>query len=334
MVKQMNLLLAVLLSLASCGGSGSTVLSDNGQTFITNDAWKGAENPVTRDMAVRSFSGISSATGIEVQYTCIASGSPKVKVTAPSDCIDYLMVKVEDGVLKIYYDFSSFPHHNVSHNTSGTRVEVTGLALRNIEASSASSITLKNDMHVAGTLKVGLSSAASLSWAGELSVNEKADFEISSAAKVNGASLTSARADIEASSSSSFSLSKGMTLSNVAKFNMSSTAKANVSSLTCGTANFEMTSAASCEIEDLMAQTVNGEVSSASSLVLSGKSSACKFETSSGGKVDASGMKCKNVNAESSTAGEVKAPKCEKIILEKSSGGNVSWQGSPRVIKY
>lgn len=333
MVRKILLLLTASLALASCGGYGSTEISNNGQTIITNDAWKKPENLVTRDVTVKSFSGISSSTGVNVQYTCVPSGSPTVKVTAPSDCIDYLMVKVEDGVLKIYYDFSSYPQRNASHRTAGTLVEVTGPALRSVEASSASAVTLKNDMHIGGTLKVDLSSAASLTWAGELSANEKADFDISSAAKVSGASLTSARVDIDASSSAAFSLSKGMTLSNVANFNVSSTAKANVPSLTCGTANFNLSSSAGCEVESLTAQTVNGEVESAASLALSGKCSACNFETSSGGKVDASGMKCKNVKAEASSAGNVKAPQCEKIIVEKSSGGKVTWQGSPRVIE-
>lgn len=128
--------------------------------------------PVKKSFNVSTWKSIDVSSGIDVKYTIGDKQSILVETT--SDILEHLIVKVEDGELKLTIKAKSI-------NNMDCNVSITGPALYGIETSSGAVITLENDMTLTGG---------------------KLDLEASSGSLINLKSVNVAGIDIEASTGS------------------------------------------------------------------------------------------------------------------------------------
>lgn len=102
-----------------------------------------SKNYVTKKVNVGSFEGISTSSSVDVIYTQ-TSGSQSVEIYAPSNLIDYIYARVEDGILKV--GFKS-PRNNFSISGSHKKeVRVSAPAVKSLQASSSGDIIIKNGL--------------------------------------------------------------------------------------------------------------------------------------------------------------------------------------------
>lgn len=115
-----------------------------------------SKNYVTKKVDVGSFHAISTSSSVDVIYTQ-TSGNRNVEIYAPDNVIDYIHVRVEDGVLKV--GFKS-PRNNFSITGKHKKeVRVAAPAVNSLKASSSGDIIIKNNLTVNGKLTVKASSS-------------------------------------------------------------------------------------------------------------------------------------------------------------------------------
>jgi len=126
--------------------------------------------------SVSEFSGIQVSTGVIVNFS--QESPTNVKVIADADKLQYIVTKVEDGVLKVYVDNKgkkNLKFKNISVNVSSPQ-------MNNIKTSSGSifnSITKINERN----LTVDVSSGSVVN--GAFIVSDNADVSVSSGAVIN-----------------------------------------------------------------------------------------------------------------------------------------------------
>lgn len=324
MARHILFLSFLMFTLSSCGSSSSV-------NEVFKFSQSASSDPVTREVSVGRFSELSVAMGVTVEYTCVDNGSSKVTVTAPSDCIDYLKVKTEDGTLCIYYDFGTFRSGFNQPNTSSTVVKVEGPALQGIEASSSASVVLRSDMVVDDEFDIDLSSSASLTWEGLVSVDGKADIELSSVSQLQMGSLRCNQADFDLSSSSSVAWSGALMVSGNADVDLSSAAELQGGSMACKNIVFDLSSASKCIVKTLICNDLSGSASSQASLTLSGKCHNAVLDASSTAVINASGMRAEAVTADASSVAVIYAPSAQRLTYSHDSQGKVSWTDCTQV---
>lgn len=149
----------------------STITSENNSSYLNGEARN-----------VGEFSGISVSTGVNVVFK--QEGPTSVKVIADADKLQYIITKVENGILKVYVDNKGEKNvrfRNLSVNVSSPRMD-------NIKASSGANINVVNSIKE-NNLNIEVSSGA----------NVKGDFKISNAVDVSTSSGSNFRAGITAS---------------------------------------------------------------------------------------------------------------------------------------
>ncbi|MDQ1097862.1 DUF4252 domain-containing protein [Chryseobacterium camelliae] len=200
---------------------------------------------------VPQFSGIQVSTGVNVVFR--QEGQTSVKVIADADKLQYIITKVEGGILKVYIDnkgVKNLKFKNISVNVSSPR-------LNEIKTSSGASFATLNTIEEKD-LVLDASSGSVI----------KGNFNISGAARVEASSGSDLKADINAgtitvkgSSGSSTSLS-GEALSG----------------------SLDISSGAVCKAEGLRIENVEAESTSGASLGVFA-TRRLKVKASSGGSV-------------------------------------------------
>ncbi|MFZ6012978.1 MAG: head GIN domain-containing protein [Bacteroidota bacterium] len=87
-------------------------------------------------------------------------------------------------------------------------------------------------------------------------------------------------------------------------------------------------SAGTVEVQ-LDAGTLEATASSAGDMELKGKAKNVTFEVSSAGEVDADDLEAESVNAEASSAGSAKINVTKSLVAHASSGGSIRYRGNP-----
>lgn len=128
------------------------------------------------DRNVGQFSGISASTGVVVNFK--QENPISVKVVADADKMQYVVTKVEDGILNVYIDNKNQKNlkiKNISVNVSAPKIE-------SIKTSSGAVFNSINNINE-NRLALNISSGSVVN--GTLNIKENAVVEISSGAVIN-----------------------------------------------------------------------------------------------------------------------------------------------------
>ncbi|MFN4364277.1 DUF4252 domain-containing protein [Chryseobacterium hispalense] len=139
---------------------------------------------------VGEFSGIQVSTGVIVNFK--QESPTTVKVIADADKLQYIVTKVDNGVLKVYVDNKgqrNLKFKNISVNVSSPRID-------NIKTSSGAVFNAINNINE-NAVSVDLSSGSVVN--GTFNISDNAKVELSSGAVINS-TINSSRANIKASS--------------------------------------------------------------------------------------------------------------------------------------
>ena len=168
---------------------------------------KGSGKVVTEKRDLKGFTGVKTATAIDIYLT--QGDKFEVVVEADDNLMEYIITEVDDGVLKVYFD-----KINVTWSEKKV-VHVTMKDIDYISASSAGDVIGQNAIRT-GDLKIRTSSAGDVklevfatnldlgtSSSGDITLTGAADFlkaSTSSAGDIKAYELTVKEADITASS--------------------------------------------------------------------------------------------------------------------------------------
>jgi len=219
----------------------------NTRNNITSDITSSYLNGEARN--VGEFSGIQVSTGVNVVFK--QESPTNIKVIADADKLQYIVTKVENGVLKVYVDNKgqkNLKFKNISVNVSSPRMD-------NIKTSSGSTFTTVNAVKENNMV-----------------------IDASSGSIVKGKFMISNNTTVEATSGSDIKIninSKNFT------FKGSSGSNTTFEGQT-GIASFDMSSGALCNAENLKANMADAESSSGSSLSVN-VTDKLKAKASSGG---------------------------------------------------
>nr|WP_314495242.1 DUF2807 domain-containing protein [uncultured Chryseobacterium sp.] len=141
---------------------------------------------------VGEFSGIEVSTGVNVVFK--QENQTSLKVLADSDKLQYVITKVENGVLKVYIDnkgAKKVKFKNLSVNISSPRMD-------NIKTSSGANFTVVNLIRE-NNMRIDASSGSSVS--GNFTVNNTSDLNVSSGSNLK-LNVTSGKIVLKSSSGS------------------------------------------------------------------------------------------------------------------------------------
>lgn len=284
------------LLLSIDGGSGESIfvmldgkLSMDDISKIINSS-EAKQNPVTKTKNnvtsgnnasylngearnVGEFSGIKVSTGVNVIFKQEKPAS--VKVIADSDKLQYIMTKVENGILRIYIDnkgVKNLRFKNLSVNVSSPKMD-------NIDVSSGSNFTVVNSIQE-NNINIEASSGA----------NVTGDFKVSRAAEISASSGANVRA--------------GITAGNIA---VTSSSGSNISlSGKADSGIIDISSGALCKADDLELNSLETEATSGGNLTVN-VSTKLKVRASSGGSVRYKGRPEIDSNISKTSGGVLKA---------------------------
>ncbi|UWX60242.1 DUF4252 domain-containing protein [Chryseobacterium oranimense] len=142
----------------------NSLTSDNTSSYLNGEARN-----------VGEFSGINVSTGVNVVFK--QESPTNVKVIADADKLQYIITKVENGILKVYVDnkgTKSLKFKNLSVNISSPRMDnikvssganfnvVNSIKENNLTIDVSSGANVKGDFRIDNTLDVGTSSGANI----------------------------------------------------------------------------------------------------------------------------------------------------------------------------
>ncbi|WP_449400550.1 DUF4252 domain-containing protein [Chryseobacterium wanjuense] len=203
----------------------------NTRSSLTSENTSSYLNGESRN--VGEFSGIQVSTGVNVVFK--QENPTNVKVIADADKLQYIVTKVENGVLKVYVDTKgqkNLKFKNISVNVSSPRLD-------NIKTSSGSTFTTINSVRE-DNLSIDASSGSIV----------KGKFNIASDTKVEATSGSDIKIDIN-SKNFEFKGSSGSSTSFDGQ---------------AGVASFDISSGALCKAENLRSNQVEAESTSGGSL--------------------------------------------------------------------
>ncbi|MGK6343863.1 DUF4252 domain-containing protein [Chryseobacterium sp. DT-3] len=159
----------------------NSLTSENNSSYLNGEARN-----------VGEFSGIQVSTGVNVVFK--QESPTNVKVIADSDKLQYIITKVENGILKVYIDnkgTKNLKFRNLSVNISSPRMD-------NIKASSGANFNVVNSIKE-NDLVIDASSGANVK--GDFKISNKVDIGTSSGASIR-AGITTGTIMVKASSGS------------------------------------------------------------------------------------------------------------------------------------
>lgn len=251
-----------------------------GNVSINNG--KDSDATVKKSVRIGNFSEIDASQGIKVTWTQGQSSGKAIVATTPS-AEPYLKVYVKDGCLYLKYDTKSSKNVNVK---GPTIVTVSSPELNGVDLSSSASLTVNGTWRQQGDVEIDLSSAASVSIA-RLDCR-KLEYDASSSAKAAIHDLT---ASLDADMSSASSLRIKSLKGGDFEAECSSAAKLTVDSFFGNNINVQTSSAANISISGIDCDEIKADASSGSGISLSGQCRWISQDTSSGAKVNTSGLK-------------------------------------------
>ncbi len=220
--------------------SRNNTISENNSSYLNGE-----------NRNVGEFSGIQVSTGVNLVFK--QEGPTSVKVIADADKLQYIITKVENGVLKVYVDNkgqTNLKFKNISVNVSSPR-------LNNIKASSGAIFTTISTVQE-NNLSIDASSGAVV----------KGTFDVANSARVEASSGTNVKVQVNA---------RNMTFKGSSGSDTSIAGEAE-------TAAFDISSGALCKGENFRADRVEAESTSGASLSVNA-SDALKAKASSGGMI-------------------------------------------------
>lgn len=240
----------------------SSMTSENSTSYLNGEARN-----------VGEFSGIQVSTGINLVYK--QESPTSVKVIADADKLQYIVTKVENGVLKVYVDNKgerNLRFKNLSVNVSSPR-------LNNIKASSGANFTAVNSVKE-NNMDIDASSGATIK--GKFNVSNTTDISSTSGAsiKVN----VSTMAIVVKASSGSDTMIEGQATSGV----------------------IDISSGAVCKAENLQLNELEAETTSGANLTISVKE-RLKVKASSGGSIKYKGNPQIDSNISKASGGSLRS---------------------------
>ncbi|MFN1217020.1 DUF4252 domain-containing protein [Chryseobacterium kwangjuense] len=142
----------------------NNLTSENNSSYLNGEARN-----------VGEFSGISVSTGVNVVFK--QESPTSVKVIADADKLQYIITKVENGILKVYVDnkgTKNLRFKNLSVNISAPRMNsikassganfnvVNSIRENNLVIDASSGANVKGDFKISNTIDVGISSGANI----------------------------------------------------------------------------------------------------------------------------------------------------------------------------
>ncbi|AZA78250.1 DUF4252 domain-containing protein [Chryseobacterium sp. G0186] len=239
----------------------SNITSDNAPSYLNGEARN-----------VGEFSGIQVSTGVNVVFK--QENPTSVKVIADSDKLQYIITKVENGVLKIYIDNKgtrSLRFRNLSVNVSSPRMD-------NITTSSGANLTVVNSIKE-NNMSIDASSGSNVT--GDFIISKVTDVSVSSGSNIR-AKINTGNIAIKSSSGSNTALS----------------GKADSGTV-------DISSGAVCKAEDLQLSYLEAEATSGGNLTIS-VSDKLKVRASSGGLVRYKGRPEIDSNISKTSGGSLK----------------------------
>ncbi len=200
---------------------------------------------------VGDFTGIQVSTGVNVVFK--QESPTSVKVTADADKLQYVITKVENGILKVYIDnkgVKNLKFKNLSVSVSSPRME-------NIQTTSGASFIVVNTIRE-DNINVEVSSGSNIN--GKFNVADNMNISVDSGSNIR-AGVTAGKIALKGTSGSNTNLEG-----------------------TAGMGMFEVTSGAVCKAENLSISNAIIESSSGASISLAVKN-RLKVEASSGASV-------------------------------------------------
>lgn len=220
--------------------SRNSTISENNSSYLNGE-----------NRNVGAFSGIQVSTGVNLVFK--QEDPTSVKVIADADKLQYIITKVENGILKVYVDNKgekNLKFKNISVNVSSPR-------MNNIKVSSGALFTAISPVRE-NNLNIDASSGAMV----------KGTFEVANNARLEASSGTSIKVELNA---------KNMILKGSSGSDTSIMGEAE-------TATFDISSGALCKGENFRADRVEAESTSGASLSVNA-SDTLKAKASSGGTI-------------------------------------------------
>lgn len=234
-----------------------------------------SKDMVTNSLRIdEKFTEIDVNRGVKVIYR-ITAGTPTAEVTAPKNIMDYVIVTVNKGTLKVTID------DDIQANGSlNTTVIVSGPQIGEYEASSAGHIIVESPLNLKGELDVDISSAAKVEFQQPVKAYE-VSIEASSASHVIVETVEAEKGDIEVSSAAKITIGKAIG----------------------GTFDFDGSSAGSIKVKDCDIKTLSASASSAANVSINGNADNASLDASSGGSVGGNNLTVKDKFRKSASSG-------------------------------
>jgi len=248
---------------------------------------------ITRERNVDSFAGLRASNGLDVILVEGEVGNLSVK--ADENLHDIIKTEVSGGVLKIY-------------------------TIKNIQKAKAREITV---FISSNTLKsIRLSSAADLK--SELILtNKNLDLSTSSAAEFKGR-VEVENLDLSLSSASEIDIEG---TAKDSKISSSSSADLNAENLSIG--NCKVTTSSSADVIIKVTTSLVADVSSSGDITVSGQAETANVNVSSGADFAGFDFEVKEYKVRASSGGDAEINVSEKLTASASSGGDITYKGSP-----
>ena len=245
-----NVFLALFLgmTLQSCA---ITVSSDS------KDAIVPSKNYITQKVQVDNFDGISTSSSIDVKYTQ-TTGSTDVEVYAPDNLMEYVKLKVEGGMLKIFF-YSEETGKSINiKGKHDTEVRIAAPAVHALQASSSGDILLMNGLQCEEEISLSASSSGDIKGGNILCKTLETEASSSGDIELENVECTSLMTEASSAGDISINDVKAETV-NVQASSSGDVSLAGV----CRSAKFESSSAGDIEADGLKAEHVIAKASSA-----------------------------------------------------------------------
>ena len=127
----------------------------------SKDAIVPSKNYITQKVKVDNFNGISTSSSINVIYKQ-TNGSTDVEIYAPDNLMEYVKLKVEGGMLKIFF-YSEETGKGINiRGKHDAEVRISASAVQALLASSSGDIVLKNGLQYEGEVSLNSSSSGDI----------------------------------------------------------------------------------------------------------------------------------------------------------------------------
>lgn len=270
-----NVFLALFLGivLQACA---ITVSSDS------KDAIVPSKNYITQKVKVDNFEGISTSSSIDVKYTQ-TTGSTDVEVYAPDNLMQYVKLKVEGGMLKIFF-YSEETGKSINiKGKHDTEVRISAPAVHALQASSSGDILLMNGLQCEEEVSLSASSSGDIKGGNILCKALVTEASSSGDIELENVECTSLMTEASSAGDISINDVKAETV-NVQASSSGDVSLAGV----CRSAKFESSSAGDIEADGLKAEHVIAKASSAGDITCHA-SESLEVSISSAGNVSYKG---------------------------------------------